>query len=126
MISQWRSTEAKGDERKLITHTDNARPQTDQLWCQFFQQNPMKAGPHPPSSPDLAPSDCYLFGYIKGYLTGFSFENADKLVARVRGVFRGIEKVTLRAAFLEWMERLRKCIATNGEYVKKSKIIMSE
>jgi hypothetical protein len=29
-----------------------------------------------------------------------------------------IEKVTLQGVFLEWMERLRRYIDTNGEYVE--------
>jgi hypothetical protein len=72
--------------------------------------------PHPPYSPDLAPSDFYLFGDVKGRLAGLSFEDADQLLAAVQGVLGGIEKVTLQAIFLEWMDRLRECIATNGEY----------
>jgi hypothetical protein len=51
-------------------------------------------------------------------LAGLSFENADELLERVQGVLRGIAKVTLRAVFLEWTERLRKCIPTDGEYVE--------
>jgi hypothetical protein len=78
----------------------------------------MKAAPHPPYSPDLAPPDFYLFGHIKGCLAGLSFENADELLESVRAVLRGIEKVTMREVFLEWMERLRKRIATNGAYVE--------
>jgi hypothetical protein len=78
----------------------------------------MKSAPHPPYSPDLAPSDFYLFGYAKKCLAGFSFEDADQLLVAVEGVLEGIEKVTLQAVFLEWMDRLRKCIATNGEYTE--------
>jgi hypothetical protein len=75
----------------------------------------MKSGPHPPSSPDLAPSDFYLFGYAKGCPADLSFEDADQLLAAVEGVLEGIEKVTLEAVFLEWMDRLRKNITTNGQ-----------
>jgi hypothetical protein len=28
-----------------------------------------------------------------------------------------IEKVTLQRVFFEWMEKLRRCLDTNGEYV---------
>jgi hypothetical protein len=86
----------------------------------------MKAAPHPPHSPDLVPSDFCLFGYIKGCLACISFENADELLESVRRVLAGIEKVTLRVVFREWMEWLRQCIATNGEYVECSKINVSE
>jgi hypothetical protein len=33
---------------------------------------------------------------------------------------RDIEKAILDAVFLEWMERLRRCIATNGEYFEEA------
>jgi hypothetical protein len=78
----------------------------------------MKLAPNPPYSPDLAPSDFYLFGYVKRCLPYLSFEDADQLLAAVEGVLEGIEKVTLQIVFLEWMDRLRKCIATNGEYTE--------
>jgi hypothetical protein len=78
----------------------------------------MKSASHPPYCPDLAPSDFYLFGYVKRCLADLSFENADQLLAAVEGVLEGIEKVTLQAVFLEWMDRSRKCIAPNGESTK--------
>jgi hypothetical protein len=114
-LSQWRSIEAAGDKRKLLVHAGNARPHTAKLPTQYFNENRMKPAPHPPCSFDLAPPDFYLFGYVKRCLAGFSFNDADQLPATVEGVPEGIEKVTLQAIFPEWMERLRKCVATNGE-----------
>jgi hypothetical protein len=61
----------------------------------------MKSAPRPPYSPDLAPSDFYLFGYVKRCLTGLSFEDTDQLLVTVEGVLEGIEQVTLQAVFLE-------------------------
>jgi hypothetical protein len=75
----------------------------------------MKSAPYLPYSPDLAPSDFYLFGGVKRCLAALSFEDADQLLAAVEGVLEGIEKVTLQAVFLGWMNRLKKCIAINGE-----------
>jgi hypothetical protein len=78
----------------------------------------MKSALHPPYSPDLAPSDFSLFGYVKRCLADLSFEDADQLLAAVEGILEGIEKVTLRAVFLEWMDRLRKCPITDGEHTE--------
>jgi hypothetical protein len=51
---------------------------------------------HTPYSPDLAPSDFYLFGYAKRCFAGLLFENvdadADQLLASVEGVPEGLEK----------------------------------
>jgi transposase len=117
-LSQWRSIEAAGNERKLVVHADNARRHTAKLSTQYFNENRMKSAPHPPYSPDLTPSDFYLFTYIKRCLAGFSFEDADQLLATIEGVLEGIEKVTLQAVFLEWMDRLRKYMTTNQEYTE--------
>jgi transposase len=54
-LSQWRSIEAAGNERKLLMHADNARPHTAKLSTQYFSENRMKSAPHPPYSHDLAP-----------------------------------------------------------------------
>jgi hypothetical protein len=78
----------------------------------------MKSAPHPPYSPDFAPSDIDLFGDVKRCLAGLSFEDADQLLAAVEGALEGIEKVTLQPVFLEWMDLLMKCIAANGEYTE--------
>jgi hypothetical protein len=78
----------------------------------------MKSAPHPPYSLDLAPSDFYLFGYVKRCLAGLSFEDADQRLAAVQGIRESIEKVTLPAVFLDWMDRLKKCVATNGKYTE--------
>jgi hypothetical protein len=115
-LSQWRLIEAAGNERKLLVHADNGRPHTAKLSIQYFNENQMKSAPHPPYSSDLASSDFYLFGYIKRCLASLSFE--DQLLAAVEGVLEGIEKVTLQAVFLECMDRLKRCIATNGEYTE--------
>jgi histone-lysine N-methyltransferase SETMAR len=117
-LSQWRSIEAAGNKRKLLVHANNVRPHTAKLSTQYFNENQMKSTPHPPYSPDLGPSDFYLFGNIKRCLAGLSFEDAHELLAAVEGVREGIEKVTLQTAFLEWMDGLRKYIAANGEYTE--------
>jgi histone-lysine N-methyltransferase SETMAR len=117
-LPQWRSTEAAGNERKLLVHADNARPHTAKLSTQYLNENRMKLTLHPPYSPDLAPSDFYLFEYVKRRLGGVSFEDADQLLAAVEGVLEGIEKVTLQAVFLEWTDGLRTCITPNGKYTE--------
>jgi hypothetical protein len=64
----------------------------------------------------LAPSDFYLFSRVKHCLRGQSFETTNELFLAFDAVLSGIEKWTLHAAFLDWMQRLRKCIEANGNY----------
>jgi hypothetical protein len=77
----------------------------------------MKQALRPPYSPDLAPSDFFLFDYVNRKLMEYHAESPSELLISIRVILSEIPRLTLNAAFLEWMERLRKCIDTNGEYV---------
>jgi hypothetical protein len=48
-----------------------------------FDENSRAAVPHPPDSPDLAPSDFWLFGLIKTSLPGRAIHDVDKLLEAV-------------------------------------------
>jgi histone-lysine N-methyltransferase SETMAR len=96
-LSQWRSIEAAGNERKLLVHVNHARQHTAKLSPQYFNENQMKSVLHPTYSPDLASSDFYLFGDVKRCFAGLSFKDADQLFAAIEGVLEGIERVTLQS-----------------------------
>jgi hypothetical protein len=48
-----------------------------------MEENLMARAPHPLYSPDLTPSDFYLFGYMKHCLRGQSFEADDELFSAI-------------------------------------------
>jgi hypothetical protein len=56
-----------------------------------MEQNSMQRVPHPAHSPDLAPSDFYLFGDVQQLLPVCQFADQDSLLQAVSD----IEKVTL-------------------------------
>jgi histone-lysine N-methyltransferase SETMAR len=77
----------------------------------------MEQAPHPPYSPDLAPSDFCLFGYVRGNLMGYRAETPSELLVCIRVILAEIPRETLNAVFLEWLERLQKCVQVDDEYV---------
>jgi hypothetical protein len=77
----------------------------------------MKQAPHHPYSPDLAPSDFFLFDYFKGKLMEYRAETPSELLVRIRAMLAEIPRETLNTVFLKWMERLQKCVHVDGEYV---------
>jgi hypothetical protein len=77
----------------------------------------MKQALHPPYSPDLAPSGFFLFSYVKGKLMQYRAETPSELLVRVRVILAEIPRGTLNTVFLEWMERLQKCVQVDGEHV---------
>jgi hypothetical protein len=88
-----------------------------------MQQNAMRRVPHPPYSLDLAPSDFYLFDYIKQLLLGCEFTDRNSLLQGVRDILGGIEKATLEGVFCNWMERLHQYSAMGREYVEQRKFL---
>jgi hypothetical protein len=76
----------------------------------YIDLNRMKQAPHPSYSPDLAPSDLVLFGYVKEKLMGDRAETTSELLVRIRVILAEIPREILNAVFLEWMERLQKCV----------------
>jgi hypothetical protein len=74
---------------------------------------------HPPFSPDLAPSDFYLFGRVKTALMGVTFEDDNQLFQDVMDVLRRIPRNELEAVFDAWLVRLDACIQRAGDYVER-------
>jgi hypothetical protein len=77
----------------------------------------MKQAPHLPYSADLAPSNFFCFGHIKGKLMRYRDETPSELFVRIRVILAEIPRETLNAVFLEWMKRLQKWVQVDGEYV---------
>jgi hypothetical protein len=68
------------DRRKLVVHADNARAHAAQKYRTFCEENGLWLVPHPPCSPDLEPSDFFLFGYVKERLKGMVFPSSEELL----------------------------------------------
>jgi hypothetical protein len=64
----------------------------------------MKQAPHSPYSPDLAPSDFFFSGDVKGKLMGYRTETPSELLVRIRVILAKIPREILNAVFLEWMD----------------------
>jgi hypothetical protein len=54
-------------------HIDNAKPHNSRLSLQKIEEYGFIRMPQPPYSPDLAPCDFFLFGYLKSQLEGKAF-----------------------------------------------------
>jgi hypothetical protein len=63
----------------------------------------VKLAPHPSYSPDLAPSDCFLFGYIKTKISDQEFVPPDGLLQAIREKFDRLSKSVLESLFYEWL-----------------------
>jgi hypothetical protein len=97
----WRTQQGK-----LWLDADNARPHTATVSTNDITDNEIKRAPHPPYSPDLAPSDFFLFGYMKKKLMGYRAESESELLVGIRVILAEIPRDVLNAVFCEWMHRM--------------------
>jgi histone-lysine N-methyltransferase SETMAR len=74
---------------------------------------------HPPSSPDLAPSEFYLFPKLKLFLAGQCFSSNQEAIAAVEGYFADLTKNHYRDGIMALEHRWNKCISLKGDYGEK-------
>jgi len=73
---------------------------------------------HPAYSPDLAPSDFFLFPKIKEILKGSHFDDIDDITINTRAALKAIPQNQVQNDFEGWTRRWHRCIASQGECFK--------
>ncbi|XP_031630281.1 histone-lysine N-methyltransferase SETMAR-like [Contarinia nasturtii] len=74
--------------------------------------------PHPPYSPDLAPSDYFLFADLKRMLAGKKFSTNEQVIAETEAYFEDKEKSYYKNGIEKLEDRYNRCIALEGNYVE--------
>ena len=77
---------------------------------QFLIKHGMTPVPHPPYSPDLTPSDFFLFPQMKRVLKGKSFTNVKEMKQKMAEALKGIEVDEFKNCFDQWKRCLSRCI----------------
>ncbi|UYV71591.1 hypothetical protein LAZ67_8003795 [Cordylochernes scorpioides] len=71
---------------------------------------------HPAYSPDLAPSDYFLFGLLKKELKGKRFDSDEDDQKVVQDFFHTLPKSAYKEGIYKLPERWRRCIQSQGDY----------
>ena len=102
----------------LLQH-DNARPHTSLKTVEHIVNLGWTVVPHPPYSPDLAPSDFHLFGPMKDGLCGKHCSSYDAIIQAVKqwATFAGADFYERGTQAL--VHCWQKCITNGGDYVEK-------
>lgn len=103
----------------VILQHDNARPHSAKLTQQTLQDLGWEVLPHPPYSPDLAPSDFHLFGPLKFALSGRVFKTNEEIKAALQSWLAQQPKEYFAAGILSLAQRWDKCIRNRGEFLDK-------
>ena len=71
---------------------------------------------HPPYSPDLSPSDYFLFPKLKLPLKGCLFEDVQYIQSAVTLSLRAIPQEDMQRSFQSLLDRATRCIDAEGMY----------
>ena len=107
--------------KEVILHHDNARPYTAAQTVQTINNLGWELLPHPPYSPDLAPSDFHLFGPLKEFTKGTKFESDDEVKSVVSDWLRHQSKDFYAEGIGKLVHRWKKCVKLMKDYVEKKK-----
>ncbi|KFD48364.1 hypothetical protein M513_10776 [Trichuris suis] len=103
----------------ILFHHDNAPAHSSRIVRNVLREFRWEVIPHPPYSPDVAPSDFFLFPKLKEHLKGTLFESVDDAKRAVstwcNTQLPGFYKEGLR----RWRHRLQKCVGADERYVEK-------
>ena len=114
-----RALRDKRPGRNIIILHDNARPHAACLTSEASAKMGWEVLPHPSYSPDLAPSDYHLFGFVKDQLRGQRYETTEAIQKAVRQCLRMAGTEFCRRGIFKLPERWEKCVQRSGDYVEK-------
>lgn len=105
------------EEGSIIYHHDTSKPHINLQTHRKLLDFNWEILPHPPYSPDLAPSDYHLFQALDISLTRLTFASLDSLKNYLDGLFKGKSINFFEAGIMKLPERWQKVIDNNGAYL---------
>ncbi len=118
ILSRFRdSLRVKRPRVTRILHMDNAPTHGSRDTRLHLLMTGQKTLPHPALSPDLAPSDYWLFAKIKKPLRGQRFPSLDALQTAVTQQIGILTQAEYQDAILrQWPMCWARCVHVNGDY----------
>ncbi|GFS08839.1 histone-lysine N-methyltransferase SETMAR [Elysia marginata] len=104
--------------KHAILHHDNARPHASRQTEEALQKMNFVVMPHPSYSPNLAPSDFYLFPKLKEHLRGNHYESNEGVEAAVRHWFRQKCVDIFTDGMRQLVRRWQVCVDRDGDNVE--------
>ncbi|GFW06318.1 histone-lysine N-methyltransferase SETMAR [Trichonephila clavipes] len=105
------------NRKGVVFHHDNARPHTSLVTRQKLLELGWDVLSHPPYSPDLAPSDYFLFRSLQNSLNGKNFNNDDDVKSYLIQFFANKNQKFYERGIMMLPERWQKVIDQNGQYI---------
>ena len=83
---------------------------------------PIKSIPHPAYSPDLVPSDFFIFLNLKKDIRGCHFQSDEEVVTALTEWVNGKDPDFFSSGLMALEHRWSKCITLEGHYIEKEEV----
>ena len=108
----------------ILLQQDNARVHTCKIAVD--ERNGYELIPHPAYSPDLVPSDYFLFPNLKKDILGRHFQSNEEDVATVEKWVRDKHPGFFNSGLMALEHRWSKCIILEGNYIENEEIDLTQ
>jgi histone-lysine N-methyltransferase SETMAR len=109
--------------RTWFLHYDNAFSHNALSIREFLAEKKIPVLPHPSYSPDLVPSNFFLFPKIKFFLKGKTFYDANTIKKNTLTHLQTLTLQDFQNCFQNLQDRWGKCMNAKGEYIDSDKNI---
>ncbi len=100
----------------ILLH-DSARPHTSNQTKKCFSELNFEVFPHPPYSPDMAPTDFHLFRSLQHFLSEKIFNDIEEVKICLSGFFASKHLDFYYNGMHKLKQRWRKISSSNGLYI---------
>ena len=126
LLDQLRTTIREKRRGKLskgvLLQQDNARVHICKVAMDAVELNGYELIPHPAYSPDLAPSDFFLFPNLKKDIRGLHFRSDEEVVTAVEEWVNGKDPDFFSSRLMALEHCWSKCITLEGNYIEKEEM----
>ena len=105
--------------KDVLLHQDNVPAHKSLVALSAVHDCGFELIDHPPYSPDLAPSDDFLFPNLNKHLAGKWYESDDDITSAVENFFEGQEENFYATGIQVLQHRWKKCVDCREDYVEK-------
>ena len=106
----------------VLLQQDNSRVPTCKVVLDAVERNGYELIPHPAYSPDLAPSDFFLFPNLKKDIRGLHLRSDEEVVTAVEEWVNGKNPDFFSSGLMALEHRWSKCITLEGNYIGKEEV----
>ena len=126
LLDQLRTTICEKRRGKLskgiLLQQDNARVHTCKVAMNAVERNGYELIPHPAYSPDLAPSDFFLFPKLKKKDIRWLHFRSDEVVTAIEEWVNGKDPDFFSSGLMALEHCWSKCITREGNYIEKEEV----